>query len=1095
MTGAAVNLRDRARSFVRSVATAASTAARKGKQLHHKLLVATLSAALGVPILIVAVAQLRPRPPLPDTLEVGTGYLLTAGPRSATEPVVRLTREKSGSLRLDPKFKRSVQVAEVWPVGQDVNVWVQDYLYRFKVEPHLIRWDLEGVRLAAGDIVGRGGVLPEFIERIAPERRANDPVIKARPILFDGIPAIAFRVRLNTDCPGEVSAADNDSFCLQWMSGSSQGSVQVNESEWIHLSYGDRVRIGPRTTLWIGHWPFSVRPSSNTTGTWEMMLREDFELYRGQRAFLRNSGLQGSIVVQDSVSRIDLWDLRTLYLGQHLPPTQWSPEQEDEYQLLIDSELICLDLQVANGRPVPQLRWMDPTHPGCHDYLNAAASAKPLSLTNTALDVYRRRVRSDRLVRDANRILSDGDFSRYPDALPFVFEWWLFGTGQAVQPVPVRLWGVRVMSTSHKGSLAPAAGEAVRTPTVSLRDSSGTLLQLATGRPRERQYLDAVWELGLGPVLGIRDVVDGLEEVVDLLPTSKPLAGVVLTIRPELQRSLWAALSSTLRPTQADAQGRRTHGVQAIAIRPSTGEILAAMSWPQALELENDFKDGRLSPALSGRVLPSRNTAMLRTENVGSVLKILTLYSMVGAGVFDRAPTPVSLPDVCNREQIGLLFTDPQFQVRPSSVKGLTDHQLGPLPVGPLGLAGGAPSATRTSCNAFFSYAATMLLAAPMPSVAYLKRCPVDARRQRMDRGAATLNQWIICRDWTLSAGRNSPSTWLLLPPGERLAERAQRGADANGSGFFGVAIDAGFHFLVRRPGAKRSSLVELPDYRGRPFRSDWFSEVPGAEGRIFEYPAMLSPASVFGGGSETYGNSPVQVESVGGWRDFATQAIGQAGWGSALSIAVAYTAVARGDGSVVAPRLIVDSGQPATRLVFNPTRERSEALENALEQPLGLGGTAVGVGVHALARANGYADVLLGKTGTFQVRQLIRRSTDTAANLLIECGTIDLTLTAPRQESWGRLLGAAICEDSGLAITAVHRYPHADVLIPQAATAANEARLAKEELTSFAGIIRPSVRSHGEGIVLAVVSDIEGAKAQIIARPLLDAAWDWLSR
>lgn len=204
---------------------------------------------------------------------------------------------------------------------------------------------------------------------------------------------------------------------------------------------------------------------------------------------------------------------------------------------------------------------------------------------------------------------------------------------------------------------------------------------------------------------------------------------------------------------------------------------------------------------------------------------------------------------------------------------------------------------------------------------------------------------------------------WLLLPIGDRLDTHGVSGFKAAGTratGYFARALDAGYRFELRGQGEMGNQ--DKDSYRGVKFFDGWMPNLPNAEGRVFEYPTMLSPRSHFGAADQN-GRHIAGVDDANGWRAFVSQAIGEAGQGSALSVAALYAGVARGDGQIPAPRLLVTTADPLLRTMFAFEKVRQERLEAALKAPLAPGGTAFTTVGRLSFRAN-----ILGKTGTFTI-------------------------------------------------------------------------------------------------------------------------------
>ena len=162
-------------------------------------------------------------------------------------------------------------------------------------------------------------------------------------------------------------------------------------------------------------------------------------------------------------------------------------------------------------------------------------------------------------------------------------------------------------------------------------------------------------------------------------------------------------------------------------------------------------------------------------------------------------------------------------------------------------MSAGLESAAGASCNSFFGLAAFLLLGDTVPELTWMADCPVDAENRRTDRGRASNHQWLLCGSG--SAGRlGADEHWLLLPPGVDLATYSVSGFKAGtgrAAGYFARALDAGYRF--RFSGDADKGKRDLSGYQDVTFFDGWMPDLPNAEARVFAYPQMLSPRSLFG--------------------------------------------------------------------------------------------------------------------------------------------------------------------------------------------------------------------------------------------------------
>jgi len=307
--------------------------------------------------------------------------------------------------------------------------------------------------------------------------------------------------------------------------------------------------------------------------------------------------------------------------------------------------------------------------------------------------------------------------------------------------------------------------------------------------------------------------------------------------------------------------------------------------------------------------------------------------------------------------------------------------------------------------------------------------------------------------------------------------------------GFFGKALEAGYGFLrASSTGPDRDT-----QYEQTKLRDDWFAEIPRARGSLFRYPMMSSPGAFFGGGPESISGTQT-VPAQSNWRDFAAQAIGEAGMSSALSLAVLYSAVARNDGAIVAPRLVRTGEAPSLRKIFEATPTRVQAVRAALKAPLQPDGTA-----HKLPGCAALRDMipsLYAKTGTFQVRYETgpeEQEAQHGRDILQSCGAITWNGAEPRARAVS-LADPRLCEEEGLTVTGVHRYV-SELPVPQQQQG-SEPTIAKGVFTSFVAVLIPPATAKGKprAVVLSIIVDMNGVVAQNLAKSLLPTVWRWMN-
>ena len=610
---------------------------------------------------------------------------------------------------------------------------------------------------------------------------------------------------------------------------------------------------------------------------------------------------------------------------------------------------------------------------------------------------------------------------------------------------------------------------------------------------------------GLGPLLGVRDAVDGLDQITgEIASDATGQEGAVLTIDPDLQAGLWTALRAHLKPHEETDTSNPTGpngSVSAVVLDPVSGDVLSVLNWPSALDWESDASIDALRTERRGsELLSSRNFAMLRGHSVGSTLKMLSLYALLDSGALETsAPHGVGF-ETCDKGA-SVMFTRPGGRVEYNvgkNAKKLTDGQVGPLPAGAAHARDGVYSATGHSCNTYFALLATMLLGDEWPTVTYTIDCPVRKSR-RTDKPVS--RDWVICKVNPDVAG-TEPRTWLLLPEDEDLFDRARKAFADEASkrrSFFEVAVQAGYRLDACEP--KRASAgcraeVRGDGYETLRYRDDWFAELgQHAQERVFVYPTMLTPGRYFGsaGSNEPFVERFVRLgdwpsRKTGTWMQFAFQAIGYTGRASALSLAALYAAAGRDDGNLPAPRLVKGNDKGgATRTAFAPTPARIAALRDVLSAPLDpiIGGTATlrptGPFLLKSLRDAGLEGGLVGKTGTFDFD--LPRSPGQPDVDEDECGVAAYQsgrLVPSPAPTFGRLFGSRACEQFGYVFDAIHRYPRQGPSEPALVHAQESKADDGKGHTSFVAVITPP--HSPRPLVIAIVSDIKERQPDIKA-------------
>jgi len=236
----------------------------------------------------------------------------------------------------------------------------------------------------------------------------------------DGVPRLVFpgpgvgidhlHLRPPADCAaaprGTIACAEN---------GGASGSMLLfqNADAPRVLQHGERAALSEGAELWLGFVPFRFTRSKSGVIKIEVALEG-----RSGEGWLRTLGNRDWMGVE-----LPAWPMvheaaagskavvhrfrseNTEFAAGHLSPARVEPEQEEEMQLLVDHELLCVD-GVTRLRAAPALSLRDVSRPGCTDVEGQRRSIEPLT-TEAAAEV-RDALRDSRLreliVSEAHRI-------------------------------------------------------------------------------------------------------------------------------------------------------------------------------------------------------------------------------------------------------------------------------------------------------------------------------------------------------------------------------------------------------------------------------------------------------------------------------------------------------------------------------------------------------------------------------------------------------------------------------------------------------------------------------------------------------------------
>lgn len=731
----------------------------------------------------------------------------------------------------------------------------------------------------------------------------------------------------------------------------------------------------------------------------------------------------------DSISkdgRFWIFPLEARYRPNNLSPERVDLETEDEVQRLIDLEWLCFNRQLLT------VQWLPPYSPGCQRDGPSPAPSKHWS-ESAVLKRYQAARHGPlasvvaRLLETTNQQLLTARYVGDGSVLPLAFEWRLRHWNRQelgalgindYQPFPHILWGIRfgALRTRFVRDTAIERGM----PPIELRSGEPVAITVRG----KRWYSDDLYaRSGLQDLIGNALGLTGIEAAllntkVDALPQH-----LRLTISAALQREAYRSVAATMNASAAAV--RESPVVSAVILDAHNGEVLSVVDWkePKAQGLVNRVPSAWDLATRQVRDLGS--VALMRNGHIGSAAKVLGLYALANnAGSWTSGgPTGAAL----GRPPISFGHSDTGGQSTPINTLG-TCTEFWPLSATLYSL-DQVTANTAQSCNPFFIALAFRFLSWPPTPL----RTHFGADAMQGAITDLTLER-ISARARPTARQRRVPAAmpgFLLNMPDSNWAYEAVASGLAHDSDpdsiprtAVGLLLRAGWKPLPEanaraRAAARSASWFEMLS-RGNlirvPLVDDWFDAHGGPRlvgGRDFTYPGVLAPGAVLIADDTT-----ASLERFGGdradtaiftprskrrdARDFAQVFIGQGSFeASALALAVLYAPLARADGRVPSPCLILVACHPieTARRFLDPSQRRivMTPLRAVLEH-----------GSAAKDARQLVASGWVGKTGTFVIDTIVW-SSDRLAGMSWEdfirraCGVTDMPVTREEMPEWTR--------------------------------------------------------------------------------------------
>jgi cell division protein FtsI/penicillin-binding protein 2 len=264
------------------------------------------------------------------------------------------------------------------------------------------------------------------------------------------------------DCNAAVSAGE---LCAE--NGGATGSMLLFPSGGgsVRMKHGETRLVSAGDTLWLGYIPFRLSFEKDGKATLRVVLNEGDQSWRTMRGERMWQGLDlpsWSLTAREPnvSSAVDNFVSEAARFGKgNLTEDRYEPEQEEQLQLLVDNELLCLESPTASPRDA-RVVWRPPYEPGCIDFgLATPQRVKRTPPEDAALRAYEQVQSEDRfgeLMAQSARNLHDRVWEIDPTSNLFVFDY-LYAAAPAgptgsleLERVPVALLGVRPRITATR---------------------------------------------------------------------------------------------------------------------------------------------------------------------------------------------------------------------------------------------------------------------------------------------------------------------------------------------------------------------------------------------------------------------------------------------------------------------------------------------------------------------------------------------------------------------------------------------------------------------------------------------------------------------
>lgn len=231
------------------------------------------------------------------------------------------------------------------------------------------------------------------------------------------------------------------------------------------LRHGEKQIVSSGDTLWLGYVPFRITSAPAGKVTMRVLLHEDRASWRTMRGERLWQGLE--LPSYNLTSRDpslppktdQFYSEATRFSKGHLTPERYEPEQEEQLQLLIDHELLCLEATTASVRD-GRVVWRPPQEPGCVDYsLQVPARNRRMPPPDHVLRTYQQVQSEDRfgeLMSLSAQNLRERVWEIDPTSNLFVFDFHYAATPpdpsgtRDLERVPTALLGVRPRVTATR---------------------------------------------------------------------------------------------------------------------------------------------------------------------------------------------------------------------------------------------------------------------------------------------------------------------------------------------------------------------------------------------------------------------------------------------------------------------------------------------------------------------------------------------------------------------------------------------------------------------------------------------------------------------